>query len=37
MKPSDFPGGPVVENTSANAEKTGSIPGPGWFHMPQSN
>ena len=25
----DFPGGPVVNNLSANAGDTGSIPGPG--------
>ena len=29
MKASDFSVGPVVENTSANAEDTGSVPGPG--------
>ena len=32
-----FPGGAVVENLTANAEDTGSIPGPGRSHMPQSN
>ena len=32
----DFPGGPVVGNLSANAGDTGSIPGPGGSHMPQS-
>ena len=33
----DFPGGAVVKNPPANAEDTGSSPGPGWSHMPQSN
>ena len=33
----DFPGGAVVKNPLANAEDTGSIPGPGRSHMPQSN
>ena len=33
----DFPGGPVVKNPPANAENTVLIPGPGRFHMPQSN
>ena len=33
-KKEDFPGGPVVKNTSANAGDMGSIPGPGRFHMP---
>ena len=33
----DFPGGTVVKNPSANAGDTGSIPGPGRSHMPQSN
>ena len=28
-----FPGGPVVKNPPANPEDTGSIPGPGRFHM----
>ena len=32
-----FPGGSVVKNTPANAGDTGSIPGPGSFHMPRSN
>ena len=31
----DFPGGPVVKN--ANTGDTGSIPGPGRFHMLQGN
>ena len=29
----DFPDGPVVKNLPANAGDTGSIPGPGRFHM----
>ena len=33
----DFPGGTVVKNLPANAGDTGSIPGPGRSHMPQSN
>ena len=33
----DFPGGTVVKNPPANAGDTGSIPGPGRSHMPQSN
>ena len=33
----DFPGGSVVENSSANAGDMGSIPGPGRSHMPWSN
>ena len=33
----DFPGGAVVKNLSANAGDTGSSPGPGRSHMPQSN
>ncbi|KAJ8785661.1 hypothetical protein J1605_007258 [Eschrichtius robustus] len=32
-----FPGGTVVENLPANAGDTGSSPGPGRSHMPQSN
>ena len=32
-----FPGGAVVENPPANAGDTGSSPGPGRSHMPQSN
>ena len=32
-----FPGGAVVENLPANAEDTGSSPGPGRSHMLQSN
>ena len=31
-----FPGGTVVENLPANAGDTGSSPGLGRFHMPQS-
>ena len=34
---SDFPGGTVVKNPPANAGDTGSSPGPGRSHMPQSN
>ena len=30
----DFPGGPVVENSPANAGDVGSIPGPERFHRP---
>ena len=33
----DFPDGPVVKNLPANAGDTGSSPGPGRSHMPQSN
>ena len=33
----DFPGGTVVKNPPVNAGDTGSIPGPGRSHMPQSN
>ena len=33
----DFPGGPAVKNLSAKARDTGLIPGPGRFHIPQSN
>ena len=32
-----FPGGAVVESLPANAGDTGSSPGLGGFHMPQSN
>ena len=32
-----FPGGSVVKNPPANAGDTGSSPGPGRSHMPQSN
>ena len=32
-----FPGGAVVKNPCANAGDTGSSPGPGRSHMPQSN
>ena len=32
-----FPGGTVVNNPPANAGDTGSSPGPGRSHMPQSN
>ena len=33
----DFPSGEVVKNPPANAGDTGSSPGPGRSHMPQSN
>ena len=33
----EFPSGPVDKNLPANAGDMGSIPGPGRFHMPQSN
>ena len=33
----DFPGGTVVKNPPANAGDTGSSPGPGRSHIPQSN
>ena len=33
----DFPGGTAPKNPPANAGDTGSIPGPGRFHMPRSN
>ena len=33
----DFPGGAVVKNPPANAGDTGSSPGPGRSHMPQSS
>ena len=32
-----LPGGAVVKNPPANAGDTGSSPGPGRSHMPQSN
>ena len=32
-----FPGGTVVKNPPANAGRTGSSPGLGKIHMPQSN
>ena len=32
-----FPGGAVVKNPPANAGNTGSSPGPGRSHMPQSH
>ena len=34
---SDFPGGPVVKNLSANVGNSGLIPGLGRSHMPRSN
>ena len=36
-KEGGFPGGAVVENLPANAGDTGSRPGLGRSHMPQSN
>ena len=33
----DFPGGPVAKNLPAIVGDTGSILGPGRFHMLQSN
>ena len=33
----DFAGGAVDKNRPANAGSPSSIPGPGRFHMPQSN
>ena len=33
----DFPGGALVKNLPTNAGDTGSSPGPGRSHMPQSN
>ena len=33
----DFSGGAVVKNPPANAGDTGSSPGPGRSHRPQSN
>ena len=33
----DFPGDSVVKDPAANARYTGLIPGPGRFHMQQSN
>ena len=37
LKKRGFPGGAVVENLPANAGDTGSSPGPGGSHMPQSD
>ena len=33
----DFPGGPEVKNSPANAGDTGSTPGPGRPHISQGN
>ena len=33
----DFPGGTMNKNLPDNAGDTGSIPGPGRFHVPRSN
>ena len=32
-----FPGGPVIKHLPASTRDTGSIHGPGRFHMPRSN
>ena len=37
QKQGDFPSGAVVKNLPANAGDTGSSPGLGRSHMPQSN
>ena len=37
MNSLDFPGGAVVKNPPASAGDTGSSPGPGRSHVPQSN
>ena len=37
MCPSGFPGGAVVKNPPASAGDMGWNPGPGRYHMPQSN
>ena len=37
LKYTDFPGDAMVKNPPANAEVTGSIPGPGRSNMPRSN
>ena len=37
MSGPDFPGGPVVKNSAANAEDTGSILGPRRFHVAWGN
>ena len=36
MTTEGFPGGPLVKNLPANAGDTGSIPGPGRYHVPRS-
>ena len=33
----DFPGGPVVKNLPTNAGDSGSVSGPGRFHVLQGN
>ena len=33
----DFPGGPVLNNSSGNAGDMGSTPGLGRYHVPRSN
>ena len=35
--PEDFPGGPVVKDPPPKAGDTGSIPGPGRCHRPESS
>ena len=37
LSPWDFLGGPAVGNQPANAGDTGSIPGPGRFHVLPGN
>ena len=37
QRPGGFPGGAVVKNPPDNVGDTGSSPGPGQSHMPQSN
>ena len=37
FKKPGFSGGPAVKNLPADAEDTGSIPGPGRSHMPRGN
>ena len=37
LRKQDFPGGAMVKNLRAIAGDTGSIPGLGGSHMPQSN
>ena len=37
MSTEGFPGSTVEKNLPANSGDTGSIPGPGRFHMPRSD
>ena len=37
MATEGFPGGPLVKNLPANAGDTGSILGPGRYHMPRAS